>query len=71
MLMAKYIVQHRRGTAAQWASKDTIIPMEGELVIEIDEESSLHKLKIGDGIHTYSELAYLQAGDEIVTQVLT
>ena len=70
MLMAKYIVQHRRGTSAQWASKDTIIPMEGELVIEIDEESSLHKLKIGDGIHTYSELAYLQAGDEIITQVL-
>ena len=68
--MAKYIVQHRRGTSEQWAKKNTIIPKEGELVIEIDEESSLHKLKIGDGIHTYSELAYLQAGDEVVTQVL-
>lgn len=69
--MAKYIVQHRRGTAEQWASHDTIIPKEGELVIEIDEDSSLHKLKIGDGIHKYSELAYLMAGDEIVTQVLS
>lgn len=69
--MAKYIVQHRRGTATQWADKSTIIPKEGELVIEIDEANSLHKLKIGDGKHTYSELAYLQAGDEIVTQVLT
>ena len=68
--MAIYITQHRRGTINQWAEKNTIIPLEGEIVIEIDEENHLHKLKIGDGIHTYSELAYLQAGDEIVTQVL-
>lgn len=68
--MAKYLVQHRRGTAAQWAEQDTLIPREGEIVIEIDEVNSLHKLKIGDGVHTYAELAYLQAGDEIVTQVL-
>lgn len=68
--MAKYIVQHRRGTSQQWASEETIIPMEGEIVIEIDEENSLHKLKIGDGVHTYSELAYLMAGDEVITQVL-
>ena len=68
--MAKFLVQHRRGTSAQWADKNTIIPREGEIVIEIDEENSLHKLKIGDGVHTYSELAYLMAGDEIVTQVL-
>ena len=69
--MAKYLVQHRRGTTAQWADKNTIIPLEGEIVIEIDEVNSLHKLKIGDGVHTYAELAYLQAGDEIVSQVLT
>lgn len=69
--MAKYIVQHRRGTTTQWASKNTLIPMAGELVIEIDEVNSLHKLKIGDGIHAYADLKYLQAGDEIVTQVLS
>lgn len=68
--MAKYLVQHRRGTVEQWAEKSTIIPEEGEIVIEIDEVNSLHKLKIGDGQHAYSELAYLKAGDEIVTQVL-
>lgn len=68
--MAKYLVQHRRGTAEQWAEKSTIIPREGEIVIEIDEVNSLHKLKIGDGVHCYTELAYLQAGDEVVTQVL-
>lgn len=67
--MAKYIVKHRRGTAAQWAVKD-IIPQEGELVIEIDEVNNLHKLKIGDGVHAYSDLKYLQAGDELITQVL-
>jgi len=66
----KYIVQHRRGTAAQWAAKDTIIPKVGELVIEIDEENAQHKLKIGDGVHTYAELAYLQAGDIDITQAL-
>lgn len=69
--MAKYIVQHRRGTALQWASKDTIIPRAGEIVIEIDEENSQHKLKIGDGVHAYAELSYLMAGDVIVTQVLS
>lgn len=68
--MAKYIVQHRRGSASQWAEKNTIIPKEGEIVIEIDEENFLHKLKIGDGVHAYADLAYLMAGDEIVTQVL-
>ena len=66
----KYIVCHRRGTAVQWAEAD-IIPKSGELVIEIDETNNLHKLKIGDGVHRYSELAYLMTGDEIVTQVLT
>lgn len=69
-MATKYLVQHRRGTAAQWAEQDTLIPREGEIVIEIDEVNSLHKLKIGDGVHTYAELAYLKAGDEIVTQVL-
>lgn len=67
----KYLVQHRRGTAQEWADKNYEIPREGEIVIEIDYVNSLHKLKIGDGIHAYAELNYLQAGDDIVTQVLT
>ena len=69
--MGRYIVQHRRGSTSQWAENSTIKPKEGEIVIEIDEENLLHKLKIGDGIHSYAELAYLQAGDEVVTQTLT
>lgn len=67
--MPRYIVQMRRGSSAQWAESN-VIPLAGELVVEIDEENNLHKLKIGDGIHKYSDLAYLQAGDDIVTQAL-
>lgn len=65
----RYIVQHRRATTQRWEEED-IVPLVGEIVIELDEINGLHKLKIGDGIHKYSELAYLMAGDEIVTQVL-
>ena len=68
-MAVRYLVQHRRGTVEQWANSD-IIPLAGELVVEIDEENNLHKLKIGDGVHQYADLAYLQAGDDIVTQVL-
>lgn len=69
--MAKFLYKHRRGTTSDWANKgDEIIPFEGEIVIELDEVNNLHKLKIGDGVHAYSALKYLQAGDEIVTQVL-
>lgn len=48
-----------------------LIPAEGEIVIEIDKEHLLHKLKIGDGKSSYADLKYLMAGDEIVTQVLS
>jgi hypothetical protein len=65
--MARYLIQHRRGNKTQW-EESNIIPLAGELVIEIDEENNLHKLKIGDGKHTYSELAYLEAGGDVVTQ---
>ncbi len=68
--MPKYIYKHRRGTVSQWADHSTTVPHEGEIVIEIDDVNGLHKLKIGDGVHTYAELAYLKAGDEIVSQVL-
>ena len=66
----KFITCHRRGTAQEWAERPDIIPEAGEIVIEIDEEKRLHKLKIGDGHTHYVDLKYLMAGDEIVTQVL-
>lgn len=45
--MARYAVQHRRGTLAQWIDKG-FIPLAGELVVEIDEVNNLHKLKTDD-----------------------
>ena len=70
--MSKFLYKHRRGTTSQWNQLGSeITPLAGEIVIEIDEEHKLHKLKIGDGETPYSELKYLMAGDEIVTQVLS
>lgn len=71
-----------RGTSEEWAEWEgknkKNVPLAGEIVIEIDtsineltgESNRLHKLKIGDGITPYSQLAYVMAGDEIVSQVL-
>ncbi len=67
--MAQYITQHRRGTKEEWInSKET--PYEAELVVELDEVASQHKLKIGDGITPYEDLGYLQAGGTDVTQAV-
>lgn len=68
--MAKYIYQHRRASKDVLSNKETLIPQEGELIVEFDHENNLHRLKIGDGINKYSELSYLMAGDEILTQAL-
>ena len=56
-----YRIQHLRGTSDELAEHN-IVPLAGEFVIELtgyDENNSpLYKLKIGDGIHKYSELPY-------------
>ena len=67
----KYIIQHRRGTTEQWAAAgDTLKPLEGELVIEICADGK-HRLKIGDGQHTYEQLSYLGIDGQIISQPLT
>lgn len=68
--MAKYISQLRRGTAQEWADSG-IVPLEGEMVAELDKENNRQTFKIGDGIHAYPQLAYLTAGGTIITQSLT
>ena len=65
--MAKYICQLRRGIkddsvgrndwAEYEAKADHIKPLEGELVLEYD--NGVPRMKIGDGIHEFSELAYM------------
>ena len=54
--MKKLIVQHRRGTLSEWIHYDGI-PSDGELLIE--EHSDYSRIKIGDGVHTYEELDYI------------
>lgn len=55
--MANNIVQHRRGTTADWLELD-LVPYEGELVIEECTDGTC-RCKIGNGISKFSELSYL------------
>jgi hypothetical protein len=60
----RYRTQHLRGTSDEWREAgDNITPLAGEIVIEIDDNDDndlkLHRLKIGDGSHTYNELPYI------------
>ena len=64
--MAKYICKLRRGDkdstgrddwAEYEAKPDHIKPLYGELVIEYD--NGIPRLKIGDGVHEFSELPYI------------
>ena len=54
--MAKYIVQHRRGSSEQWADSNVVL-YDGEIGIE-QSDDGYTRLKIGDGIHKYSQLPY-------------
>ena len=55
--MANNIVQHRRGTLAEWLNLD-LIPYEGEIII-VELENGTSACKIGDGTSTFSKLPYL------------
>lgn len=68
--VAKYICQLRRGTLEEWETiGSNIIPLEGELVLEIDKSGKgMHRLKIGDGINFYSDLPYMSVDSFILPQ---
>ena len=55
--MAKYRVQHRRGTSSQWVNSDIVL-YDGEIAIE-DTGDGYRGLIIGDGVHTYVDLPKL------------
>lgn len=64
--MDKPVIQHIRGTSAQWIEINPIL-YEGELGLETDTR----KFKFGDGVHTWNELEYANAtADEIPDVVL-
>lgn len=50
------VIQHLRGTTAEWAEDDIVIP-EGEIAIEKLPNRD-YRFKIGNGIDTWSELNY-------------
>ena len=58
--MAKFIVQHRRGTTEQWMNTD-VVPRDGELIIEQTADGK-YKLKIGDGENQFASLPYVTSG---------
>lgn len=67
----RYRTQHLRGTKEEWENAGNIIPLAGELVIELDDsEKGLHRLKIGDGKTPYADLPYLSVDSFILPKPL-
>lgn len=69
ILVAKYIVQLRRGTKEQWNAYEESKPIEsmplaGELVVEYND--GIPRLKIGDGVTAYSKLPYISVDSFIL-----
>ena len=81
--MAKYICALRRGwketdengniTRDDWAKyesqEDHLKPIAGELVVEYD--NGIPRLKIGDGIHEFSELEYMSVDSFILPKPIS
>lgn len=72
--MSKYICRLRRGVKDDTKGRDDwaeyeknpshVRPLEGELVLEYD--NGIPRLKIGDGIHKFSELPYMSVDSFIL-----
>lgn len=56
----KAIIQFRRGAEAEWIAKNPIL-REGEPALSIDKD----KIKVGDGIHHWLDLEYLNGAEAI------
>lgn len=54
-------IQNRRDTAAKWTQYNPIL-LEGELGLETDTG----KMKLGDGVNTWSALPYMKVSDGFV-----
>lgn len=55
-------IKHRIDTAANWANT-TDIPLPGELIIYAAEGNIPTKMKIGNGVHTASNLPFITDAD--------
>lgn len=72
--MQAYIVQLRRGTKEQWETyekekPEESMPFPGELVVAFD--NGVPRLKIGDGIHSFSELPYMSVDSFILPKQIS
>lgn len=54
-------IQNRRDTAERWTQYNPIL-LEGELGLETDTG----KMKLGDGVNTWSALPYMKVSDGFV-----
>jgi hypothetical protein len=54
-------IQFRRGTAAEWAASNPVL-FEGELGLLLTDDPDNQTTKIGDGVHTWSELPWSDRG---------
>lgn len=61
----KAIIQLRRGTEEEWGRKDPVLHL-GEPALSTD----VYSLKIGDGIHRWSELDYLGISEIEIQRIL-
>lgn len=67
--MANSIIQHRRGTTADWeAYKDWFILEEGEIGVEFRTEDTI--LKVGDGKTVYKDLKGISASAENLDAII-
>lgn len=62
--MAQFIYKHRRGTTEKWQAATSIIPYDGELIIE-ERTDGTFEIKVGDGVHNFNDLPYISK-EEIV-----
>lgn len=67
--MENSIVQHRRGTTAEWEQYKDIVLKEGEISVEFcDDGTAL--LKVGDGVRAYSDLKDIGVSREKIEEII-
>lgn len=64
-------IVHKHATEAEWGSS-SLVPMQGELIIyDADNNHTYGRFKIGDGVHTVTELPFTtDATEAYVTNLI-
>lgn len=67
--MENSIVQHRRGTTADWEQYKDVVLKEGEISVEFCEDGTA-LLKVGNGVDTYENLQDVGVSREKIEQII-